>query len=220
MKKHEALQVPRIDRLQLPELFEGDPSELQAEAHLERKRFTGPATEHKRLTGAEFLECEVVDWQANESDLQGARFVETRIRGLSAATFRARRTSWHNTEIRSSRMGAAEWYDSDVRDAVLADSKLGWANLRASELSDVEIRNCAFDELDLSDAKLHRVAFVDTSVTKLILHGAKAQHFDLRGLRVQSIEGIEGLRGATIGELQLIEMSELFAVHLGIQVTD
>ena len=76
------------------------------------------------------------------------------------------------------------------------------------------------DELDLTGASLERCAFHEVTVKKLVLRDARADGLDLRGLSVRQLDCVEGLRGATISQTQLIEIAELFAAHLGVRVAD
>ncbi|WP_293698904.1 pentapeptide repeat-containing protein [uncultured Agrococcus sp.] len=217
-RKRDELQQPSLDRLLLDDLAETEEKLLFAQAHCEGVRFSGIETGDIGLAGATLLQCELIDWRVDETDLTGARFAETRIRGLNAPSFKARRTTWRDVEIEASRLGAAELFDSELNRVLVADSKLGWVNLRAANLTDVLFRNCHFDELDLGGAKVLRVAFRDVTADRLIMTGTQARHLDLRGLDLRAIEGLEGLRGATISEWQLASMAEMLAGEFGIRV--
>ena len=48
--------------------------------------------------------------------------------------------------------------------------------------------------------------------------GATCEHVDLRGCSFRVVNGLEGLRGATIDESQLIELAPLLARHIGVRV--
>ncbi|WP_099331905.1 hypothetical protein [Actinomyces minihominis] len=128
------------------------------------------------------------------------------------------RTTWRGAAISSSRLGAVEAYDSEIDQLVIDGSKVGWLNLRASKIQDLLAQNCHVEELDLTDATLRRVAFENTSVGTLVLQGARSHHLDLRGMDFATITGVEGLKGARIGERQPVEMLALFADHFGIEI--
>lgn len=204
--------------MRLTGLSETDPAALSARNDFDRERLQAASTEGQRLPGLAFAECELIDWNANETDLQGSRFLQTRFEGLNAPVLLARRTSWREVELTSSRIGSAEWYDSDLAQVDIAHSKLGWLNFRATRMHDVHFRGCVVEELDLAGASLTRVAFSDTVINRLILTKSKLEHVDLRGVEFRAIEGLETLRGATLNSGQVADMGELFAEHLGVIV--
>ena len=218
MSRRRPAPRPRIDPLRLEGLDDGDPSSLAARGYYEGQRFTGiDATDHS-LSGATFSECEVIDGNADGADLQGVRLVQTRLTRLNAAVLSARRTTWRDAEILASRLGAVEWYDSEVSRLVVAESKLDWVNWRSSQLQDVLFRACTVGELDLTGATVTRMAFEDTTLDRLVLTGCRAQHLDLRGAEIGTIEGIEGLRGTVLSGFQVATLAPLLAAHLGITI--
>ncbi|GAB3401132.1 pentapeptide repeat-containing protein [Schumannella luteola] len=212
--------APRLDPLRLHGLEEGDPTALAAGESYEGLRIAGADLTEWDLSGATFTECELVDWTVHDTGLRAIRLLETRLERLNAPVLVAPRATLRDVEIDGSRLGSAELYDAELERVVVSASKLGWLNLRSSRLEDVLFRGCRFDELDLGGATLARVAFEDCTVDRLVLHGARATHLDLRGLEVSAIDGIEGMRGARIGEVQAAAMTGLFAAHLGIEIAD
>jgi uncharacterized protein YjbI with pentapeptide repeats len=100
----------------------------------------------------------------------------------------------------------------------VSHTKIGYLNLRGSTLRDVLFTDCTIDELDVGGANATRVAFVDTDVRMLDVTGARLAHVDVRGAQLRGIRGTDGLRGTTMTELQLAELSPLFAAHLGIAI--
>jgi uncharacterized protein YjbI with pentapeptide repeats len=75
-----------------------------------------------------------------------------------------------------------------------------------------------FDELDLGGATLTRVAFEGCRTDRLLLGGSRAEHLDLRGLELDGIEGLDGLRGAVLTGQQVASMAHLLAESLGAQI--
>jgi uncharacterized protein YjbI with pentapeptide repeats len=96
--------------------------------------------------------------------------------------------------------------------------KLGYLNFRSAQLVDVEFVDCTIDELDFGGARATRVAFTNTSIGLLDVARATLLDFDLRGAEFRSIRGVDGLRGATITELQLVELAPIIAGQLGIRL--
>ena len=52
----------------------------------------------------------------------------------------------------------------------------------------------------------------------LDLGGATCEHVDLRGSWFRVVNGLEGLKGATIDDAQLMELAPLLARHIGVRV--
>ncbi|MFJ4167843.1 pentapeptide repeat-containing protein [Microbacterium sp. NPDC089698] len=211
---------PRLDPIRLVDLRDSDPATLVSGADFDGERFTDADTEGRNLSGATFTECELLGWNAHETTMQGARFLQTRIERMNAPIAIIRRTAWRDIEMHASRLGAVEWYESTINQALITASKLGWVNLRSTELRDVVFRSCRIEELDLSGATVSRVAFEETSVDRLVLNGTRATHLDLRGLDFHVIEGLDNLRGAILTNFQATQMAGLFATHLGITIED
>jgi uncharacterized protein YjbI with pentapeptide repeats len=91
-------------------------------------------------------------------------------------------------------------------------------NLRGARLTDVSFGDCVIDELDLGGATLQRAAFPGTRIGRLLAPEARLTDVDLRGARVDDIEGVEGLRGATVSLDQLLDLAPTLAARLGILV--
>ncbi|GAA1314278.1 pentapeptide repeat-containing protein [Nonlabens tegetincola] len=217
MAKRSSARTPRIEPLALNHLTEGEGAALVAGADLDGLRFerlVAPAS----LAGTTLLECEVTELTADRLDMRGARVLESRLARWAAPTIAAHGSSWRDAELIESRIGALDVTDADVRRLVVEGSKLGWVNLRGSTVHDVVFRNCTFDELDFGGAQLARVAFEDCVTEKLTLTQARADGLDLRGLEFHAIEGLEGLRGATISGEQTQLLAETFAAHFGATV--
>ncbi len=209
---------PRVQAVHLVALTDGTPDTLTGEKHHEGLRFTDVDVSHEDLAGYTWSECEFDGLLADGTDFQGARIVESTLTQFVAPQLKARRSTWKNVEISSSRLGAVEAYDAELSEVAIDGSKLGWVNLRAAKLRDVVFRNCRIEELDLSGASLTRVAFHECVVDNLVLSGAKAQHLDLRGLEFGRFEGLDGLRGARVSEQQGVELMDLLAAELGIEI--
>ena len=209
---------PRLDAIRLDQLVEGDPAGLDAHGSRDGERFTALDLSGRDLAGASFSECEFIDLAAHESNFRSARFVDTRFERLNSPIFRASRSRFRDVEIQGSRLGSAEFYDANWQSVHIHNCKLGFVNLRGAELGDVLFTNCTIEELDLGGAKAARVSFVGTDIRSLDVTQAKLEHADLRGAELWGILGLEGLRGATMNELQLAELARPFAEQFGIKI--
>jgi uncharacterized protein YjbI with pentapeptide repeats len=104
-------------------------------------------------------------------------------------------------------------------DAVhLLGGKIDFLNLRTAKMTNVLFENCTITELDISGAQLDRVAFVNCRIDTLESANARCKSVDLRTTEFARINGLDGLRGATIDDLQLSLFAQALAGHLGILV--
>jgi uncharacterized protein YjbI with pentapeptide repeats len=209
-------RAPGIRALRLPELSDASTDELEIDDERERERFVDVNLTGRALMGIKFAECELDGVSASDADLRSARFIESRLTRVNAPVLRAPGSTWREVVIQSSRVGSGELFETSWRSVSIQHCKIGYLNLRAAELIDVEFVDCVIDELDLGGATAKRVAFERTSIAALDVARASLTDFDLRGAELRSIRGLEGLRGATISELQLVELAPLLAEHLGI----
>ncbi|WP_394770834.1 pentapeptide repeat-containing protein [Lacisediminihabitans sp.] len=211
---------PKIERLVLVDLTDGDPETLEARESYDGLRFVSADLGGRSLAAASFSECEFLDLSANGCDLRSASFVETRIERLDAPILAAPRSRFRDVELQGSRIGSAEFYDASWQSVHISNCKLGFVNLRGAELRDVLFTDCTIDELDLGGAAAHRMSFVNTTVTSLDVTRAKLEHVDLRGAELRGLTGLEGLRGATVNPYQVSDLATVFARHFGIKIED
>lgn len=211
---------PKIDRRRAVDLEEGDADTLAAHTTFERMRYSDADLSGRNLAGVTLSECELSGVSIDDADFTSARMVDTRIEHVHAPRFSASRSTLHNVQIDSSRIGAMDLYDSGLRSVMVTDSKISLINLRAGNLRDVLFRGCIIDELDLAEANLTRVAFEDCRVGELDVNRATLAHVDFRGLEIGIIRNLDGLRGSTMTGHQAVSLSSLFAAHLGIRIDD
>jgi uncharacterized protein YjbI with pentapeptide repeats len=206
-----SLREPRnLTGVAEPELLDGDRREGES---YERLTLDG-----EDLSGITFQECLLRGVSLNETGLRGARFVECSFEDLFAPVFRAPRSSWRETSLRSTRWGSAELYDARIDAVHLDGGKLDHVNLRSATLTDVLVTGCLIGELDLTGARATRVALQDCTVGTLVLDGATCRDVDLRTSSFRAINGLEGLRGTTIDEYQLQLLAPFLAEHVGLRV--
>lgn len=196
--------------MQEPHLLDGDHREGES---YERVSFDGG-----ELAGITLQECLLEGVSFNETELRAARFIECSFRDLFAPVFRAPRSSWRGTSLHSTRWGSAELYDSRFDGVHLDGGKLDYVNLRSSRLTDVLISGCIIGELDLTGGRATRLALKDCTIGTLTLDGAELRDADLRSSSFRGINGLDGLRGATIDEYQLQLLAPFLAESMGLRI--
>jgi uncharacterized protein YjbI with pentapeptide repeats len=209
---------PEQVTLTLPPLREGSLDAVAGDRRYDALHFAEADLSGLDLARATFAECVFERVGLHETDLRGAHLVESRLSQVDAAVFTAPRSSWRQTVLERSRLGAVETYETTWRSLLVSDCKLGYLNARGSVWTDVTLRGCSIDELDLSGAKLTRVAFADCRIGTLRAAGATLADVDLRGARLEVIDGLAGLAGAWVSEFQLTELAPLLAEHLKIRI--
>ncbi|MCX7521406.1 pentapeptide repeat-containing protein [Microbacterium sp. STN6] len=214
--------APRIDPVRLSGLVDDDGAELGHSAFQEEgKRFSGLDLTGRDLSDATFSECEFIDVSLHQADLQRASVIETTMERVNAPVLSAARSRFRDVVVSGSRIGSGELYDASWQSVRVENCKLGFLNLRGARLLDVLFVDCVIDELDLGGAKAKRVAFAGTSVASLDVTQAELKNVDLRDAQLHAIRGImPGLRGATMSSVQVAQLADTFAAHLGIVVDE
>jgi uncharacterized protein YjbI with pentapeptide repeats len=212
-----------------PRLSEVDPRDLEAldDAGLE-ELLPGDVVEGRmigvwdivgrRLTDLGVEESVIERLLADDAELRGLRLRDVVIDVLDAPVLHAARTTWRGVRVRSGRIGSAELYDTGIDDVEFVGLKLGFVNLRGSRLSDVSFRDCVIDELDVDGADFGRVAFDGCTINAVAGKAASVRSLDLRGADIDGVDGLTGLRGATISDEQVWSLAPVFAREAGFRV--
>lgn len=210
-------QPPRLDPLRLDDLTAGDPDDLTPRADLEATAYGDLRLPALALRDARLDSVRLDRVAADETDLRGARLSEVELDQVSLPVVRAARGEWRDVRV-SGRLGSVEAYESQWRGVHFVGCKLSYLNLRGAELVDVAFTDCVVDELDLMGATATRVAFAGCRVTHLTVQDATLREVDLRGADLEVVDGLAGLRGATVSDDQLTRLAPLLASYLGINV--
>ena len=219
MARQPGVASPRIEGVALPDLTDATGEDVDPHDLHECLRLTGDLSQ-RDLSGARFVECAFSTVRANETLLRGVSFRECVFSGIDAPSLRAPRSEWRSVVLDGSRIGAAEMYEAIIHGASLRSSKLSFVNLRSATIRDVEFVDCTIEDLDLAGATLERVAFRNCTVGTIRFHstGQPAMvDVDLRGVRLDAIDGLDSLRGLVLSAEQVAELAPSLAAHLGIR---
>ncbi len=213
-------QAPRLDLTPPIDLVDADPLTLRSRDERDGERLADADLSDVDLRDAAFVDCELAELIFTGTLLRGARFIDSVLSSPFAPELSAPRTIWRGTSIRTPRFGSAELFDGELNMVRLSGGKVDYLNLRGATLRDVVIENCTITELDLGGANCTRVALQDCRIGTLNLTRATCADVDLRSSDFERIDGVDGLRGCTIDEVQLALFSPVLAQHLGITVVD
>ncbi|WP_313813469.1 pentapeptide repeat-containing protein [Glutamicibacter sp.] len=210
------MPAPKIRNFVLPPLAEGFIGDLAGAGYIDALSFSG-INDDFAADAARFEECSFNSLNAPTLSLRNARLIQCELTQVSAPVFQGAGVHLNDVRMSHSRFGSADAADSTWDSVVVENCKFGWLNLRGAKLRDVEFRNCQFDELDLGESL--RVRFTDCRTAVLAANQAKMNSVFLQGLDFATVDGITGLRGASISSLQLSGLAEQLASHAGLKIT-
>jgi uncharacterized protein YjbI with pentapeptide repeats len=209
---------PVVDFTPPVDVTEVDAATLAARDQYELVRLADSDLSGVDLSSTTFLECELASVSLGDAQLRGARFVDTLLTASFAPVFLAARSSWRRCRIENPRWGSAELFDADLDSVHLRGGKIDFLNLRGARMTNVLIEGCTITELDLGGFSGTRVALKDCRIETLDVTRSRCTDVDLRSSEFGRINGIEGLAGATIDDVQLTQFAPALASHLGLRV--
>lgn len=167
---------------------------------IEDSRFEGIDLGEERLRGGRILDVEADSVSAVNADWRGIRI---------------RRVVFRNSRLTGLGMGEAAL--GEVR---FIGCKLDYVNFRFSELDSVGFEDCVLTEADFQGARIRDTRFEACQLVGADFTKAELKRVDLRGSELAPAGSLQGLRGATIDSLQLIDLAPALAHELGIEVDD
>jgi uncharacterized protein YjbI with pentapeptide repeats len=170
------------------------------------------------LSGANFIECEFDAVTLADTQLRGARFVDTLLTASFAPTLLAGRSAWRDSLVQNPRWGSAELFDAELNSLHIRGGKIDYLNLRGARLTNVLIEDCQIGELDLGGIRGDRVAIRACRIGTLDLTRAMCKDVDIRGSEFSTVNGLEGLRGVTVDDAQLSLLAPVLAADIGLIV--
>jgi uncharacterized protein YjbI with pentapeptide repeats len=185
--------------------------------HLDSEDLTG-----QDGRGARLLDCTVTLGTLDDVRLDRAQIVDTALTGVGATALTMTEATLRDVTLTDCRLGGVQAYGSEWLRVTVRGGRLGYLNLRGATLREVRLDGCVVDDLDLAGATVRDLTIADTRVGRLDLTGARCTDVDLRGLdalRLERLDGPDGLAGTTIDTGQLAVLAPALAAHLRITVT-
>ncbi|WP_035793628.1 pentapeptide repeat-containing protein [Kitasatospora mediocidica] len=211
----------QLDDLPYAHLLQPHRGPLRRDARYDTTHFEGEAYEGVEAGGATFMECAFTGVSLTEARLRKARFNEVWVDACRWVATDLAETEWQDATVQAGLLAGISAYGSQLRRLTIRQCKLEAVNLRAAVLRDVVFEDCQLRDVDFGGAKLTDVSFPGSSLEEVRFGGATLKKVDLRGAtRLGLPDGHEGLRGAVISSLQLLELAPQFAQALGVQVKD
>jgi len=206
------------EHLSLPRLTPFDGDRLEPGSDHDAVDFVDLDLSGQDASDARFLECRLLRCSLDGASLRRARVIGSLLADARATSLDLSDSTWRDAEISGSRLGAVSLAGASLTGVRVRGGRFGFMNLAGAHLEDVVIEGCEIGSLGARSAQLRRVTFVDSTVSELDIAGATLSEVDLSGARLRSLIGVESLRGALIGEGQLMDLAPLLAEQLGLQI--
>ncbi|SNY77023.1 Uncharacterized protein YjbI, contains pentapeptide repeats [Nocardia amikacinitolerans] len=198
--------------------FEGEP-EREGDydcVHVEDRQLEHSAAEHVRFEQSAFSSLTIT-----RGSFRYGRFADVWLRAVAFVGTELADSSWQDAEFVEGALSGVDAGGAVLRRVRFEGCKFDSVNFRGAKLREVTFADCVLRHTDFGDAELNTVSFPGTVLTDLALNKTRMRKVDLRGAtRIGVAEGLDGLRGATITPLQLMDLAPSFASALGITVAD
>ncbi|WP_431951883.1 pentapeptide repeat-containing protein [Nocardia lijiangensis] len=174
------------------------------------------AAEHVR-----FAESALSSLTVTRGSFRYGRFTDVWLRAVAWIGTDLSDTTWQDTEFVEGALSGVDAGGAVLRRVRFEGCKFDSVNFRRAKLREVTFADCVLRHTDFSDADLTTVSFPGSTLTDLSLNKTRMRRVDLRGAtRIGIADGLDGLRGASITPLQLMDLAPSFASALGITVAD
>ena len=120
--------------------------------------------------------------------------------------------------VKGGRLTGLQVTEADIRDVVWRGCGADMATFRHARLLHVTFQDCSLREADFAGMRGVAVRFADCDLRGASFRHAELARCELRRCRLDDIEGVEGLRGASLELEQLIELAPALARSMGIGV--
>ncbi|WP_283137480.1 pentapeptide repeat-containing protein [Rhizohabitans arisaemae] len=191
----------------------------EAEEHHDAVHFADAEFEDCEAEHARFGECAFTGVDFTGGRLSRARFDEVWMRGTRWVGTYLGETEWLDVTAISGVFAGLQVFGSELRRVVFRRCKFDAVNLRSARLTEVVFEDCVLRDVDWGGATLTNVRFPGSTLERVRLSKSTLTKVDLsEAAEVGVADGYDGLRGATIGEAQLMWMAPMFAQALGVKV--
>ncbi|MFN8125371.1 MAG: hypothetical protein U0R64_02485 [Candidatus Nanopelagicales bacterium] len=186
----------------------------------EQEQIAAAAVGTLRWRDTTFIECDLVWSRVGTVDLSGGRVVDSVVPSPDVEELAAGDSTWRSARMVDGRVGALVLARAHIDSLSLTGMRIGYLDLRSAAVSDLTVADCRIDTVDLTGGRIERASFVGCHIGELIVSHADLSQVDLRGAEFGGIDGVAGLRGATVSPGQLLALAPILADALGVLVDD
>ena len=188
--------------------------------HHDAVRFESTDFAGAHAEGHTFLECSLVGVTLDDAHLEGSRWSECEWQRVQGVGVFLPEASLADVTLDGCRLAAVSAWGSSWRDVTVRGGKVDFLNLRGARLKDVAFVDCVVVEVDLQEATVDGLTFEGCTLVEPTFGRGTYAGLDLSGATLRSPRGLAGLRGATLGRGQVIDLADAFATELGITIAD
>ena len=110
--------------------------------------------------------------------------------------------------------------EANFKDVVFSNCKINLANFRSATFERCIFKDCDLTEADFAMAKCTMTLFDSCQLIKTDFSNAVNKRLEFISSPLHSINGLNGLKGSTIDQQNLIEIAPILASELGIIIKD
>ena len=213
-----------MDRLRPPlaprvahELDPLDPAALEDETRYEGAELTGdgPVTV-RHLTLAESR----VRGRLAGAELRDLHLGDVIVTGADLANLKAKAAAIRRSSIDQARLTGAELSEASLRDVTFSGCRIDLASHAAARLERVVFADCDLRETSFGEAVLRDVRFERCDLGGAELSRVRLQRVVLAGCRLEGVNAVGDLRGATMPWPDIVANAGLFAAAAGIRALE
>ncbi|MGC1185370.1 MAG: pentapeptide repeat-containing protein [Candidatus Dormiibacterota bacterium] len=161
--------------------------------------------------------------RVTRTDLTASRFLRPSLCDLVLLDCNLANLRWGGAAMTRTTYQECQMTGFDVNSSTLVDvqflgCRLSLASFRFLAQAKVRFVDCEMDGADFQGVDLRACHFENCILTGSLFHQAKSEGVDLRGSSLTGLQGIDGLRGAVIDQLQLLDLADSLASQAGLTV--
>jgi uncharacterized protein YjbI with pentapeptide repeats len=161
----------------------------------------------------------------SRTDLSESQFVRASIGDVVFSDCNFANGRWSEAALTRVSFEECQMTGFDVNSASLLDiqflrCKLSLSSFRYLSHAKVLFADCEMDGTDFQGVDLRQCFFDRCILTGSLFNEAKAHGLDLRGSSIADVQGIGGLGGAVIDQLQLLDLAQALASNAGLVVRE
>lgn len=178
------------------------------------------------VRGADFMSVAKLNVDATRLeavDLTGAaldrlEMTDSECVRLEGAALRAYKANMLRVRLSESRLTGAEFAEARFEDCTFKNVKFDEAGFRFASFTRVRFENCMLRQADFSNAKFLHVTLTGCDLENASFVSVSCRHVDITTEDLMLVKGLLGLKGATISEMQLMQVAPLLAAELGFHI--
>ncbi|WP_344867159.1 pentapeptide repeat-containing protein, partial [Planomonospora alba] len=160
--------------------------------------FTGTDLAARRVDAVDFEGCRFTEARLSGMEMRRAGFSNVEMELCDLSNLAAATSTMRRTRVTASRLTGMSWPECVFRDAVFDACRADLAGFRFSTFKNVVFRDCTLVEADFQNADLRGTRFERCELTGAQFSNARMGGARFTDCTLLRINGVTGLRGATI----------------------